>query len=72
MLVCQCNGVSDRAIRRAVRKGAQTTEDVGFACGAGPCCGGCIPLIEKLIRHESSRREQSLPQPAATTALLQK
>ena len=58
MLVCQCNGVSDRAIRRAVRKGAATTEDIGFACGAGACCGGCVPLIEKLIAYESARSEK--------------
>ena len=69
MLVCQCNGVTDRAVRRAVRKGARTTEDVGYACGAGACCGGCIPVIEKLIVHESSRREQQIPSTApAVTA----
>ena len=58
------------AVRRAVRRGAATTEDVGYACGAGACCGGCIPLIEKLIAHESSRREQqsSLPVLPSATA----
>jgi bacterioferritin-associated ferredoxin len=72
MLVCQCNGVTDRTVRRAVRKGARTTEDVGYACGAGACCGGCIPLIEKLIRHEASRSEpQAAPAPSAATARLQ-
>ena len=71
MLVCQCNGVTDRAIRRAVRKGACSVEDVGYACGAGACCGGCIPLVEKLIRYEASRREQTPPAPPAVTALLQ-
>lgn len=65
MLVCQCNGVSDRAIRRAVRQGAQTSVDIGYACGAGACCGGCIPLIEKIIRHESSRRDSA---PSTTPA----
>ena len=72
MLVCQCNGVSDRAIRRAVRKGAATIEDIGYACGAGACCGGCIPLIEKLIVHESSRREQqTTATPPTSTAQVQ-
>jgi bacterioferritin-associated ferredoxin len=72
MLVCQCNGVTDRTIRRAVRKGARTTEDVGYACGAGACCGGCIPLVEKLIRHEAARSEaQTTPPTPANTAQLQ-
>ena len=67
MLVCQCNGVSDRSVRRAVRKGAQTPVDVGYACGAGACCGGCVPLIEKIIRIESTRH-QATPTPAPATA----
>lgn len=71
MLVCQCNGVSDRTIRRVVRKGASTSVDVGYACGAGACCGGCVPLIEKIIRHECSRREATPRVLPAATANVQ-
>ena len=56
MLVCQCNGVSDRAIRRAVRDGAATAADVGQLCGAGTCCAGCVDLIDRIVRSESSHR----------------
>ena len=55
MLVCQCNGVSDRTVRRAVREGAATVAEVGHACGAGVCCQGCGPLIGKIIRIERRR-----------------
>ena len=67
MLVCQCNGVSDRAIRRAVREGAASTTEVGFACGAGTCCGGCQDTIQQIIHTEASPRE-ALPAPAISSA----
>ena len=40
MLVCHCNGVSDRTIRRTVRNGARTLSQVGQACGAGKANAG--------------------------------
>lgn len=53
MLVCHCNGVSDRAIRKAVRKGASNSSDVGMRTGAGTCCGGCLDTVNAIIRAES-------------------
>lgn len=70
MLVCHCNGISDRTIRRAIRAGATTVVDVKSACGAGQCCGSCNPTIRALLRLETGteRREATsmgeLPQPA--------
>lgn len=55
MLVCHCNGVRDREIRRAVRSGARTRTDVGRRCRAGTGCGGCGPVIDRIIASE--RRE---------------
>jgi bacterioferritin-associated ferredoxin len=52
MLICHCNGVSDRTVRRVVREGAQSVSDVGHACGAGTCCQGCGPRIAKIIHAE--------------------
>jgi len=53
MLVCQCNGVSDRTVRRVIRDGAISLSEVSRACGAGSCCGGCHSTVEKMIRSES-------------------
>jgi len=63
MLVCHCKRVSDRAIRAAVREGASCQETVGEACGAGTGCGGCVPMVQRLIREESGERSngRSLP-----------
>jgi bacterioferritin-associated ferredoxin len=63
MLVCHCKGVSDRAVRRTVRAGANTASQVGEECGAGTCCGGCIQTINEIIHTESSAVERNVTQP---------
>jgi bacterioferritin-associated ferredoxin len=52
MIVCHCNGVSDRAIRRSVRAGAVTPDLVARACGAGACCGGCRGAVQEILHGE--------------------
>ena len=59
MLVCHCNGVSDRTIRKAVRGGATTARDVAHACGAGACCGGCTDVVREIIHAESTAERAS-------------
>lgn len=59
MIICQCNGVSDRAIRKAVRDGAGNRNDVVRACTAGMACGGCVPAIEEIIDAEQERIARS-------------
>ena len=53
MLICHCKLVNDRRIRDAVIAGARTVGQVGRACGAGTCCGGCVPAVAELV--ESGR-----------------
>jgi bacterioferritin-associated ferredoxin len=64
MIVCHCKGISDRALRRAIRQGADSIEEVASACRAGEECGGCRPAIERLL--ETHRRQ---PRRAASAAL---
>jgi bacterioferritin-associated ferredoxin len=54
VIVCHCNGVSDRSIRRAVRGGASSCREIAQTCNAGTFCGGCRPAIAELIREEQS------------------
>jgi bacterioferritin-associated ferredoxin len=60
MILCHCMGVSDQAVRRAVRNGAGCVRDVARACGAGTGCGGCRPLIQELIRTEQHATTRSV------------
>jgi bacterioferritin-associated ferredoxin len=55
MIICQCNGVSDRTIRKAVRNGASNRSDVVRACTAGKDCGGCATAIDEIIEAERER-----------------
>lgn len=52
MIVCHCQGVSDRVIRESVQKGARTHREVALACGAGRRCGGCRPAVADVIAAE--------------------
>jgi bacterioferritin-associated ferredoxin len=59
MIICQCNGVSDRTIRKAIRNGASNHKDIVRACTAGMDCGSCAPAIDKIIKAERERVTRS-------------
>lgn len=62
MIVCHCRGVSDREIRRCVRAGDVTVGAVSQACGAATGCGGCRPLVGKIVEAElEAQRGLRLP-----------
>ena len=61
MIVCHCQRVTERTIKAAVLMGAETEEAVAEACGAGACCGGCVPAVSEIICKERQRRGMSLP-----------
>ena len=51
-IICHCEAVRERAIVKAVHRGATTVDEVGAACGAGTGCQGCHAAIDELIaRH---------------------
>jgi bacterioferritin-associated ferredoxin len=68
VIVCQCYGVSDRTIRKAVRDGACSLRQVARASGAGRMCGGCRPVVEKLIDDEIGAVSMPAPMPGAVAA----
>ena len=68
MLICHCNGVSDRTIRRVVREGANSVREVGRACGAGTCCQGCTEVIGEIINAEQRRHASAEAAPMIETA----
>lgn len=67
MIVCVCRRVSDRAIREAVATGAMTVRAVGERTRAGTGCGGCRPVIERLIL---TAREERAGAPVQLAALV--
>jgi bacterioferritin-associated ferredoxin len=68
MIVCHCNGISDRAIRRTVRSGAVTADLVANECGAGARCGGCREVVEEILLGELQTATASSIAPAHEAA----
>ena len=56
MIVCHCLRLTDRDLRRAERRGADSLEDLERASRAGTACGGCRPTVEWIVRVEQLRR----------------
>ena len=52
MIVCHCHSVNERTIRESVRAGAEDANEVGDHCRAGTGCGGCVELVEVIVRSE--------------------
>jgi len=53
MYVCHCQVVNDRRIRETIDAGARTPSQVARACGAGATCGGCVPMIRRLLAEQA-------------------
>lgn len=61
MIVCVCNQVSDRDIRREVR-GGMDFSDVQLEMGVATCCGCCEAHARALVT-ECQQEQQSRPSP---------
>jgi len=62
MVVCLCQGVSDKRVRACIADGARTRQQVTDACGAGDGCGSCHRTIKTMIVE--CRRQEARPLPA--------
>jgi len=56
MLVCHCNCITDRDIRRCASKGEGSVADVVQGCRAGTSCGACIPAILAILQRMKNER----------------
>ena len=63
-VVCNCFGVTDREIIKAIRENdLQTVEQVTYYTKAGGGCGQCHPKIEALIEKVRKEMEKEAPPP---------
>ncbi len=59
--VCACNGVTKAAICRAIADDGLTTVGEVKACTkAGTGCGGCVPVVAKLLDAELARSGRTI------------
>jgi bacterioferritin-associated ferredoxin len=66
--VCRCEEVSEAQVRRAIRMGYHSLEEVKrvLRTGMGHCQGrGCLKLVARLIQEETGipASEQKMPRP---------
>ncbi len=54
-ILCHCNGVSERTIRRSIKHGACSVEAIGDACGAGTNCGACHVWLDEMLDEVTVR-----------------
>lgn len=59
MLVCVCNGVSDRDIESALQDGASSYKEVRSALGIGSCCGQCKPYAKEMVGEKIAEAQVS-------------
>lgn len=52
MIVCLCEGVSDKEVRMAIAEGASTLKAIGSVCGAGTGCRLCRPYLRQMLQFE--------------------
>lgn len=54
MIVCQCVGVTDCAIKKLIAEGANSVAEITRRCGAGQCCPPCREEIAALLYSQSA------------------
>jgi len=50
--VCSCNNVAKGAICSLIGEGCRDVGEIKAATKAGTGCGGCVPLVTEILRHE--------------------
>jgi bacterioferritin-associated ferredoxin len=49
MIVCVCNRLNEARIEAAIRRGAETADEVYAGCGVERNCGRCQETIEDML-----------------------
>ncbi len=59
MLVCVCNGISDKQIDSEIANGSSNFKDIKSALGVGNCCGQCIPFAKEMVSEKITQIQAS-------------
>lgn len=51
MIVCVCNNISDKQIRRAVDDGMTSMRELRAQLDVGTCCGKCHTCAKSVLRE---------------------
>lgn len=56
-IVCECFGVTNGMIKKAIENGATTLEEVQEATDAGTACGACLDDVQRLVDYFTTERD---------------
>ncbi|KZY34238.1 MULTISPECIES: (2Fe-2S)-binding protein [unclassified Oleiphilus] len=59
MLVCVCNGISDKDIDSAIHEGATECKVIRDSLGIGKCCGQCTTYAKDLISEKMTSMQNT-------------
>ncbi|MFK7928796.1 MAG: bacterioferritin-associated ferredoxin [Myxococcota bacterium] len=65
MIVCLCEAVSDRDIRRAIDDGSNTLRDIKQSCGAGGQCGSCCNDLRRMLEARDETPTSGVSSPGS-------
>lgn len=68
MIVCLCNGISDRCVRDLAAAGATKVSEVYRHFGGKPRCGQCVPHLCAALRQADDALEPAGLLPVAVAA----
>lgn len=57
MIVCLCEGVNDRTIRKTIESGSSNVAEIAEKLGAGSDCGQCRRQLRGMLREAATKRE---------------
>ncbi|MBF6327120.1 nitrite reductase large subunit [Nocardia transvalensis] len=58
--ICSCNNVSKGAICGAIAEGACDIQGIKNCTSAGTSCGGCVPMLKKLLEQSGVEMSKAL------------
>lgn len=61
MIVCVCNRVSDRDIRRLAEGGCASFDDLQMFSGVATCCGRCESCAREVFHAASTAQHANVP-----------
>jgi bacterioferritin-associated ferredoxin len=56
MIVCVCEGVSDRTVKASIQSGAKSVHELGRKCGVGLDCGRCRAMLRGMLGEGCDRQ----------------
>ncbi len=60
MLVCVCNGISDKQIDSALANGSSNFKEIRSELGIGNCCGQCVSFAKEMVSDKITEVQAAL------------